>query len=1084
MATTKYIVKEVGNFDYSTRSEINIKDKELVGPISINNTYLNSSDFIDLHFYTLEGELLKSQLDYKGASQSLLSAGAGKEGATNLEIEPSKDATLNGYRNGDVLLTYNFFSDLFSDTSIGKRFFLEEISSDRTELRLLTLELTDEELETKVAQIKAKLANNAYFYDFKLDFGKNNIRTVININAQRYKNTVSLLLKLYEPLPNVWQKKDLCRVLETVADTVTFSVTAETIQDTVKVPNLKGPNFDVEIPKENNNPTEFFNFDELFSFPVTSSYYSLYSLFNEKSAQISINHEDYSDFIHFSSAEERLRNFKYKLDLIHSYEDSIDTVESTGYTKIGSSGSKEYYQGLIKGIVNNFDHYDRYLYYESGSYAWPKSNSTAPFLNQRSSTSTSLTFFNKQIVSASNFDVTNYDVLTNTIPSYLREDTDNEPLVMFTHMLGQHFDNLWIYFKAVSDKYDTDNRLNFGVSKDMVRSAIESFGYNLYNSNRNLSDLFSAFTGASYDSGSTGEVINYYKQITSGSGIEHLQPVPEDNYQKEVYKRIYHNLPFLTKAKGTHRGLRALINCFGIPDELLQVKQKGGARVDDSKFYLIQQEVTSSLDKIRLDNTGSIASGSTLTQYASIVQKTQKYSDDYHDVEVGFDISEPANKVIRLKFSGSFDYDDYVGDPRDGREDKYYALNKLGEDILREGFAPYNIWQNVIDQWQNADQEWDDSLYSYREPTDFIRLVKFFDNVIFRLVKDFIPARSNVTTGVIVRSHILNRSKAKQVAVSYTNEIHTGSLTIASSSGGDAGTFGIANKDPYTTNYSASFVSPIGRIPRNIIAEEPRITGEFSGSLLIASDGELNKGNPFKAQQQPNTLFTVRAFNFSLPIPLSCTIVLDISVVGEFFKFTPVGQGQVSVVYPDYQGFSSTTLSASVDYNEYQYIQASAQPNYPYYFEGWGTGSLSADPKIIYTGSTLTLYEDTHTTVDHWYAHFSTDLADRVIYIVKTRYENAEGDEGQTDTGIYGGIAGVKLNYPETIDVTGSYSHTQNWSAYSSMIIEAQNAVGISHTFARWIDEGGTTLSTSNPLTVTSGSFGGTETFIAYYTED
>lgn len=1080
MATIKYIVNEVENFDYSTRSEIEIKDQVLVGPFSINNTFRVDNDYIDLHFYTLDGELLKTQLNYKGATQSLLSAGAGKTGASNLELSPSQDAITNGYRNGDILLTYNFFSDLFSDSTIPKKFFIEEISGDRTEIRLLTLEITDEDLTDQVNIIKSKLENNAYFSDLKLDFGKNNVHTVINIDVLPYKNTVSLLLKLYEPLPNVWQKKDLCRVLETVADTASFTVTTELERDEIKVPVLKGPNFDVELSKENNNPTEFFNFDELFSFPVTSSYYSLYSIFNEKSAQISIDHSDYNDFIHFSSAEERLRNFKYKLDLIHSYEDSITTLNQAGYTKLGASGSKEYYEGLIQGIVKNFDHYDRFLYYESSSYAWPKSNQNAPYYNQRSTTPTSTTWFNQQITSASNFDVSNYDVLTNTIPSYLREDAENEPLLMFTHMLGQHFDNLWIYFKAVSDKYDADNRLDFGISKDLVRSAIESFGYNLKNSNRNLSNLFAAFTGEGYNSGSDGEVINTYRQITSGSGLEYMQPMPEDNYQKEVYKRIYHNIPYLTKAKGTHRGLRALINCFGIPEHILQIRQRGGARTDGNQFFLIQQEVTSSLDKIRTDNTGSIASGSTLSQFGSIVQKTQKYSDDLHDVEVGFDISEPANKVIRLRFSSSFDYDDYVGDPRDASEDKYYVLNKLGEEILTEGFSPWNIWQNVVEQWTNADFKWNDDIYAYREPTDFIRLVKFFDNVIFRLIKDFVPARANVTTGVIVRSHMLNRSKAKQVQVSYTNEIHTGSIDVVEVTGSDGGSFGVANTAPYTTNYPQTFISPLGAVPRDITGEEPRITGEFSGSLVIASDGELNKGNVFKGQQQPATLFSLRAFNFSLPIPLSCTVVLDVTLVGEFLKFTPVGQGQVAITYPTTQDYSSTTISASIDYNEYQYLVAQAQPNYPYYFEGWGTGSISSAPEIIFTGSTLTIYETTYPLVEQWYAHFSTDLADYRDYNVGIKYAGSTPDNTRL-TGIYGSQTGVSLNYPETIAATSSFNHSQNWNAYASMILEAHEASGTEFQFQEWQDGAGNTLSTSNPLTVTVGAFSNTLIYNAFY---
>lgn len=914
MAGTKYIVNQVENVNYESKSELKVKDKELVGPFSINNLYNSSVDFIDLHFYTLDRVLLKSQINYVGASQSSLSAGAGKSGASNLEINPAKDAAANGYRNGDILLSYNFFSDLFSDSTVPKKFFLEETSSDNTEIRLLTLEMSNEDLDLRVQQIRAKLENNSYFSDLKLDFGKNNIYSIINIDVQEYKNNVSLVLKLYEPLPNTWEKKSLCRVLETIADTVSFTVNTEIIPDEIKIPSLKGPNFDVELSKENNNPTEFFNYDELFSFPVTSSYYSLYSMFNENSAQISINHSDYSDFIHFSSAEERLRNFKYKLELIESYENSIASIESTGYAKIGISGSREYYNGLLKGIVENFDHYDRFLYYESGSHAWPKSNNKRPHTNQHSNTAESVEWFAKQIKLADVYDNLNDDVLTNTLPLYVRDDESNEPVIMFTHMIGQHFDNLWIYFKAVSDKYDADNRLDFGISKDLVRDAIESFGYNLYNSNKSLQNLFSAFVGESYDSGSTGEVINSYRQITSGSGLEYLQPMPEDNYQKEVYKRIYHNLPYLTKAKGTHRGLRALINCFGVPENLLTIKQKGGEQVGTGQFFSIQQEVTSSLDKLRLENTGSIVTGSTLSLYTSIARKENKFTDDLHEIEVGFDIAQPTNDVIKLKYSGSYNYDDYIGDPRESNSDKYYLLDKFCEETFDRDFSPYNFWQWVVLRWEDTDKDvrgnivkdrwkWNDELANYREPTDYIRLIKFFDNVIFRLVKEFIPARSSATTGVIVRSHILHRSKAKQVKVEYRDELITGSIKLLNVTGSSGDAFGKANKSPYTTNYDSTIVSPIGEIPRNMTSEEPRMTGEFSGSTIaVTKRGELNRTNLFKHQQQPTILFNVRAFNQASIIPLACDITLQVSSLGEYLKFTPIGinEGAGSIkVYSD-----------------------------------------------------------------------------------------------------------------------------------------------------------------------------------------
>jgi hypothetical protein len=48
--------------------------------------------------------------------------------------------------------------------------------------------------------------------------------------------------------------------------------------------------------------------------------------------------------------------------------------------------------------------------------------------------------------------------------------------------------------------------------------------------------------------------------------------MPLDDVNKSLYKRIYHNLPYLLKSKGTLPGLRALITSYGIPDTVLRIK--------------------------------------------------------------------------------------------------------------------------------------------------------------------------------------------------------------------------------------------------------------------------------------------------------------------------------------------------------------------------------------------------------------------------------------------------------------------------------------------------------------------------------
>ena len=60
-------------------------------------------------------------------------------------------------------------------------------------------------------------------------------------------------------------------------------------------------------------------------------------------------------------------------------------------------------------------------------------------------------------------------------------------------------------------------------------------------------------------------------QISASNDI-----VPLDDVNKRLYKRIYHNIPYLLKTKGTVAGLRALITSYGIPDTILRINEFGG----------------------------------------------------------------------------------------------------------------------------------------------------------------------------------------------------------------------------------------------------------------------------------------------------------------------------------------------------------------------------------------------------------------------------------------------------------------------------------------------------------------------------
>ena len=61
------------------------------------------------------------------------------------------------------------------------------------------------------------------------------------------------------------------------------------------------------------------------------------------------------------------------------------------------------------------------------------------------------------ILSASLYDEDNQNWLYYTIPDFITENADNDNYVTFTNMVGQSFDEIWLYTKALSERYNTIN---------------------------------------------------------------------------------------------------------------------------------------------------------------------------------------------------------------------------------------------------------------------------------------------------------------------------------------------------------------------------------------------------------------------------------------------------------------------------------------------------------------------------------------------------------------------------------------------------------------------------------------------------
>src|SRR6056300_294286 len=401
MATTKYTIStnQINIAEYENYSE---KDQALIDSFKVNSVFDVNSHFIELHIYSLDNRLLHSDYSYSNHKQLLNSESAGKDGATNLYIDPVKDTQEYGFEKGGVKLLYHYLSNIFSlDNS--RNFYIETISPDRTEVRLLSTKFSNEDLLEKVSEIKTRFSEDPYFNEFRLNFGKNDLLIGINIDTEEYGDRTAVLIKLYEPLPEQYVEKDILYIVERVSDSTQYTVDSTTEAEKAQSIKLRGPNFDLEEAEENVLPTEFLSYNDLYSFPVTSSNSQLLSMMEEKSIRLSIDYSDFGNFIKFSSAEERLRNFAYKVNLLIDYEAELYKLKTSTANKQPVSGSTGFYENSIKTILANFDTYEKYLYFETGSHAWPKATKTSPYINQP--TASAETWFDAKIASASLYDL-------------------------------------------------------------------------------------------------------------------------------------------------------------------------------------------------------------------------------------------------------------------------------------------------------------------------------------------------------------------------------------------------------------------------------------------------------------------------------------------------------------------------------------------------------------------------------------------------------------------------------------------------------------------------------------------------------
>ena len=117
------------------------QDENLISKLQLD-TGLKAQDFIEFYIYDLNNNILFSDLNYTDYLTSRTDKGTTVPSI--VELDPENDVTSQGFNQGKYIAYYNFL-----DPVIGIQedlLFISEISSDRTEIRLISNELTNDEI--------------------------------------------------------------------------------------------------------------------------------------------------------------------------------------------------------------------------------------------------------------------------------------------------------------------------------------------------------------------------------------------------------------------------------------------------------------------------------------------------------------------------------------------------------------------------------------------------------------------------------------------------------------------------------------------------------------------------------------------------------------------------------------------------------------------------------------------------------------------------------------------------------------------------------------------------------------------------
>ena len=483
-----------------------------------------------------------------------------------------------------------------------------------------------------------------------LNFGNNNILPILNSKID-YTDSSNLvyIIKLKEPLPSQFDVGSFCNVSNITFvpffQNINYGVTQPS--KTVKLAyvnfNIQTQNFQPATSKK----TPYYNKNGLsISDALTQQIHT-----TKSSKQFNVDFKDFSNFIVFSSAFLRVKIFENKMIKLTLLEQEIKTLvnqnppssftQIDGYNNVitlDSYSTEAQKSKQMSDIITSFDSYESYLYNEFSRNNVTYDVTKKSFVFENSPSAYVLELEN----SAYEYDKINRDGLANNTPEYMTDDDKNEDYLKFLSMIGHHFDNIYLYIANMNVYTQIGNDLDNGIPRTLISAVLDSFGMKLpptLSGTVDDEELVSTYLTGSYNS------------------------ISLDDKTKIVWKRILSNLPQIYKTKGTEESINYILTCYGVPNNLITLKEFGGGYTqpgiqswrDVSESEYLLRFVGNSDEYVRIDQTELCKS----VDFKFSVSSLNYNVGDIVELYSKFDLSLNQNLsfgIIKSKESGGMFY--------------------------------------------------------------------------------------------------------------------------------------------------------------------------------------------------------------------------------------------------------------------------------------------------------------------------------------------------------------------------------------------------------------------------------------------